>query len=81
MPRLQPAGALGRLFSSVFPKKLKVQVRSEEHADGRIALTPVYLLDGQEGQKPYRHASRMAFGMPPAPAKSFSLLYLLYPFN
>ena len=48
MPRLQPAGIFGRLFSSIFPKKLEVQVRSEELADGRIALTPVYLLDGQE---------------------------------
>ena len=48
MPRLQPAGVFGRLFSSIFPKKLEVQVRSEELPDGRIALTPVYLLAGQE---------------------------------
>ena len=48
MPRLQPAGIFGRLFSSIFPKNLEVQVRSEELSDGRIALTPVYLLDGQE---------------------------------
>ena len=48
MPELQPAGVFGRLFSSIFPKKLEVQVRSEELADGRIALTPVYLLAGQE---------------------------------
>lgn len=48
MPRLQPAGVFGRLLSSIFPKKLEMQVRSEELADGRIALTPVYLLDGQE---------------------------------
>ncbi|MGA2257699.1 MAG: hypothetical protein ABSG53_23810, partial [Thermoguttaceae bacterium] len=48
MPRLQPAGVFGRLFSSIFPKKLEVQVRSEELSDGRIALTPVYLIAGQE---------------------------------
>ena len=48
MPQLQPAGVFGRLFSSIFPKKLEVQVRSEELSDGRIALTPVYLLAGQE---------------------------------
>ena len=39
---------MGRLFSSIFPKKLEVQVRSEELSDGRIALVPVYLLAGQE---------------------------------
>ena len=48
MPRLQPAGIFGRLFSSVFPKKLEVQVRSEELADGRIELIPAYFFDGQE---------------------------------
>ena len=48
MPRLRPAGIFGRLFSSIFPQKLEVQVRSEELSDGRIALTPVYLLAGQE---------------------------------
>ena len=48
MPRLQPAGVFGRLLSSIFPKKLEVQVRTEELSDGRIALHPVYLLAGQE---------------------------------
>ena len=48
MSRLQPAGVFGRLFSSIFPKKLELQVRSEELSDGRIALHPVYLLAGQE---------------------------------
>jgi superfamily II DNA or RNA helicase len=48
MPRLQPVGVLGRLLSSIFPKKLELQVRTEELSDGRIALHPVYLLAGQE---------------------------------
>ena len=48
MLRLQPAGILGRLLSSIFPKKLELQVRTEELSDGRIALCPVYLLAGQE---------------------------------
>jgi hypothetical protein len=48
MPPMQPAGFLGRLFSSLFPKRLESQVCSEELADGRIALHPVYLLAGQE---------------------------------
>ena len=49
MTRLQPAGVFGRLFSSIFPEKLEVQVRSEELADGAAPVfTPVYLLAGQE---------------------------------
>lgn len=48
MTALQTAGVVGRLFSSVFPKKLEVQVRTEELSDGHIALQPVCLLAGQE---------------------------------
>lgn len=48
MPRLQPAGVFGRFLSSIFPKKLELQVRTEELSDGRIALHPVYWLAGQE---------------------------------
>jgi SNF2 family DNA or RNA helicase len=47
MPRLQPAGFVERLLSSLFPKKLEVQVESEELPDGRITLHPVYRLAGQ----------------------------------
>jgi hypothetical protein len=48
MPSLQPAGFLGRVFSSLFPKRLEAQVCSEDLADGRIALHLVYLLSGHE---------------------------------
>ena len=48
MPHLQPAGLFARLISSLFPKRLEVQVRTEELSDGRIAVKPVYLVGGQE---------------------------------
>jgi len=70
MPRLQPAGVLGRLFSSIFPKKLEVQVRSEELADGRIALTPVYLLAGQEVDSALLQSSA-SWATPSLPTKRF----------
>jgi hypothetical protein len=48
MTQLQPAGFFGRFFSSLLPKKLKVQVHSEEQPDGTIALTPVFLIGRHE---------------------------------
>lgn len=48
MTQLQPAGIFGRILSSLLPKKLEVQVRSEEQSDGTIALTPVCLIGGHE---------------------------------
>ena len=48
MPTLQPAGVVRRLFSALFPQPLQVQIRTEQLADGRIALEPVYVLAGQE---------------------------------
>jgi superfamily II DNA or RNA helicase len=48
MTQLQPAGFLGRIVSSLLPKRLEVLVRSEEQADGSIALTPVCLVGGRE---------------------------------
>lgn len=47
MPHLQPAGFFARLISSLFPRRLEVQVRTKELPDGRIAVHPVYLLGGQ----------------------------------
>jgi superfamily II DNA or RNA helicase len=48
MTQLQPAGFFGRFLSSLLPKKLKVQVHSEEQPDGTIALTPVFLIGRHE---------------------------------
>jgi SNF2 family DNA or RNA helicase len=48
MAKLQPAGLLGKIASFLFPKKLEVQVRTEQCSDGTIELTPVYLVDGKE---------------------------------
>ena len=48
MPHLKPAGFFARLVSALFPKRLEVNVRTKELPDGRIALKPIYLVDGQE---------------------------------
>ncbi|NUQ61493.1 MAG: DEAD/DEAH box helicase [Pirellulales bacterium] len=48
MTQWKSAGILGRLLSSLRPKKLVVQVRSEEQPDGTITLTPVCLVAGRE---------------------------------
>ena len=48
MTPLQPAGIFRRLFSSLRPKKLEIQVCSEEQPDGTITLTPVCLIGGHE---------------------------------
>ena len=48
MAQLQPAGLLGGILSWLLPKKLEVQVRSEEQPDGTITLTPVCLIGGHE---------------------------------
>lgn len=48
MTQLQPAGIFGRILSSLLPKKLEIQVRSEEKSDGTIALTPVCLIGGHK---------------------------------
>ena len=46
--QLQPAGVFARIGSFFSPKALDVHVRVEEHSDGTIQLTPIYLVDGRE---------------------------------
>ena len=48
MTQLRPTGIVGRILSSLLPKKLEVQVRSEEQPDGTITLTSVCLIGGFE---------------------------------
>lgn len=48
MAKLQPAGLVGKITSFLFPKKLEIQVRTEQCPDGTTELTPLYFIDGQE---------------------------------
>lgn len=48
MNKLQPAGLVGKITSFFFPKRLEVQVRTEQLADGTIELIPIYFIDGNE---------------------------------
>ena len=48
MAKLQPAGLIGKLASFLFPKKLQVEVRTEQCSDGTIEFKPVYSIDGKE---------------------------------
>ncbi len=48
MAKLQPAGLVGKIASFLFPRKLQVEVRTEQCSDGTIEFKPVYSIDGKD---------------------------------